>query len=185
MIQRSISQNNRKVIFAVLSILASFALVLTAAVPASAAELTPRVIDQSQHSVTFGNLDRLGPNEKIETVTKNEKGEKVTIGIQDVSGQLPNNNRLLRSATRRWKIWYYAGTTNASFYMNVTNNQVTATDSWWIFLVGSTYANVKLYHTRSYGELDFDETSYLGILSARFWLRGTATGRNNDVRVSY
>lgn len=149
----------------------------------------PTVEAHDDHSVTFNNVNALQPDQSFETTVTDSKGQEVTVGIEAAPNPSMISGRLMKSlaasSSKRWKVWYYAGTTNASYWMTVSNNRVTGVDSWWIWLAGSTYTNVKLYHTASYGQLDFDESTYLGILSAKFWLRGSVTGKNNQIKISY
>ncbi len=69
--------------------------------------------------------------------------------------------------------------------MTVTNNVVTSVYDEWILVIGGTFSDNALTMTSSYGKLQFNVSAYGGIFTGLCWLKGTVTGINNDITVSF
>jgi len=68
--------------------------------------------------------------------------------------------------------------------MTVTDNKCTSVYDKWIMVIGGTYDNAALSRGSSYGKLEFDVTT-AGIFQTTCWLKGTVTGSNNEIDVSF
>lgn len=150
------------------------------AIPSStpAATLEPKVILNADNTITFSNLDNISINESVEFATVDKEGNPVMVGIERV----PN---MTRASGKEWKVWYTGITINAHFYMTVSNNKVTSVYDDWILVIGGTYDNSSLTKTKTMGKLSFKVEAYAGIMAATCWLKGTVTGSNNDINISY
>jgi hypothetical protein len=161
---------------ALTAIVASFAL----AAPAMAAPLAseeqvpvPQAFLNEDNSVTFTNTRYLRPGQKLEYTTVDSNGEEVTYGVQAEA-------REARSGSKRTKVYRYTGASNASFWVTVTNNKITAADSWWLQTIGGTYSDVSLTHNSTEAKLQW-VFNFVGYYSGSAYLRAVVTGSNNDV----
>ncbi|MDF0479890.1 DUF5626 family protein [Vagococcus sp. PNs007] len=84
-----------------------------------------------------------------------------------------------------WEVSYTGLIINCSFDMKVTNNKVTSVSNMWILTIGCTYSKEKLSKGDKYGKLSFNATDYMGIIMQTCWLKGTVTGKNNNINVSF
>ena len=78
--------------------------------------------------------------------------------------------------------------------MTVSNNKVTSvydekhnfgSTGEWILTVGFTYSDASLTKTSTYGKRSFTATIYGDFASLSCWLKGTVTGTDNDITVTY
>ena len=69
--------------------------------------------------------------------------------------------------------------------MTVSNNKVTSVYDEWILTVGFTYSDASLTKTSTYGKRSFTATIYGDFASLSCWLKGTVTGTDNDITVTY
>lgn len=111
-------------------------------------------------------------------VGKNENGEQYTVGIEEIR----KNNR---AGTRTWRVYFVSGVINCEFYMDVSGNRCTSVYDQRVFTVGCSYSNVNLKNGGSYGKLSFDVSAYMNIVNFNGWLKGTCTGSNNDIDVTW
>lgn len=173
------SQNrkfNIKQVFA--TILAMVLMITTNSLSAFATETTPKARLIDNNTVTFSNLDNLAVNESIEFDVVDSEGNPAKLGIQ----RMPN---LTRASGKEWKVWYTGGVINAHFYMTVSNNKVTSVYDDWIMIVAGTFSNDSLTRTSTYGKLTFTVNVYAGVASGKCWLKGTVTGSDNAINVSW
>lgn len=160
------------------SFVAAALIIVSSSIPAFAAEQVPAARMNGNNTVTFSNLDSIAVNETVELDIVDSNGQPATIGLQ----RLPNS---ARSTTQGWKVWYTGISINAHFYMDITNNKVTSVYDDWILVIGGTFSGDSLTKTSTTGKLTFNVDAYAGILGAKCWLKGTVTGSNNDVNVSW
>ena len=146
--------------------------------PASAfaAETGAKVRLNADNSITFSNLDNV--NGSVEFEVTDSQGNPATISIERISSKA-------RSSWTEWKVSFTGVVINCSFYMTVTDNKVTSTRDPWIMTVGGSYDNDSLTKSSTYAKLSFKFTSYLDLISGSCWLKGTVTGKDNDITISY
>lgn len=142
-----------------------------------AAEPNPAERENDYKTITFSNLESVGLNESIEMEIIDEEGNPATIGIEKVS--------LTKNGSTDWKVYYTGVVINAHFYMTVSNNKVTNVYDDWILVIGGSYSDDKLTKSTSYGKLEFKVEAYGGIAGGKCWLKGTTTGSDNDITVTY
>lgn len=143
----------------------------------------PVTVIEEEGSVSFLNLNSLETGENIECIIIDPYGGNVTVGLERVA-----NNQAATTAngnTVAWKVSYTSGLINCSFYMNVSENKVTSVYDESITIVGGTYDEASLKRTSTYGKLSFKYKSYLGIVSRTCWLKGTVTGADDGITVTY
>lgn len=167
----------------IISMMLSLVLIAGLAIPAFAAEATPSAVQNGNNSVSFANLDQLHVNEVIEYEVIDSEGKAATIGVELVDAE---SEGLSRAATSRtFKVYWYGITINCQFYMTVSNNKVTSVYDPWILIVGGTFDNDTLTQTSTYGKLSFKMEAYAGIMASICWIKGTVTGSDNEITVSY
>lgn len=149
-------------------------------VSAFAAVSAPSVKSDNR-SISVSNLP-VGKN--VEIVVVDAEGNPVTIGIERVPTPTTKFALAATASTTSYKVYAYGGAINAHFYMNITNNKVTSVQDEWILIIGGSASDTALTNTSTYGKLSFMMTSYLGLISANCWLKGTVTGSNNGVTLS-
>lgn len=132
----------------------------------------------AKNTVSFSNLDKIAVGEVLEFDVLDSEGNPATVGIK----RMPS---IMKAGSTEWKVWYTGVTINAHFYMTVSNNKVTSVYDEWILIIGGTYDNEKLTKTSTYGKLTFKAESYGGIITGTCWLKGTVTGSNNNIDVTY
>ncbi|WP_099469022.1 DUF5626 family protein [Konateibacter massiliensis] len=170
----------------ILGLVSTMAIFAFSALPAFAAEPTD-VSDTTgvtaAGTISFENLKE-NPNQSYTGIDKN--GEEYTISIEQVE-KSTTSGLLLKAAasTTSWKVSYTSGVLNCYFYMDVSGNKCTSVYDKWILVIGGTYDNTSLTRSSSYGKLEFDVTGYGGIFTGTCWLKGTVTGSDNDINVSY
>lgn len=143
-----------------------------------AAEMSPKAELTANNTVTFSNLDCLEVNETMEFNVTDSEGNPAKIGIQ----RMPE---ITRASGTEWKVWYTSGVITAQFYMTVSDNKVTSVYDEWIVVVGGTFSDDSLTKTSTYGKLSFTVDSLYGIASFKCWLKGTVTGNNNEIDVTW
>lgn len=132
----------------------------------------------SEHSVSFKGLSNLKVNENITYTVTDENGQPATVGIECVAASA-------RAGWTEWKVWYTGLTVNAHFYMKVSNNKVTSVYDPWILTIGGTYSDDSLTRTSTYGKLSFKVEAYASLAAMSCWLKGTVTGSNDDIGVTW
>lgn len=133
---------------------------------------------KSNNTISFTGLSELKVNEGIEYEITDSNGNPATVGIECVSSNT-------RASGKTWKVWYTGVTINAHFYMTVSNNKVTSVYDKWILVVGGTFNSESLKRTSTYGKLTFNVEAYAGIAAGTCWLKGTVTGKENKVDVTW
>ncbi len=139
---------------------------------------TPSAKLKSDNTISFTGLSELAINESIKYEIIDSNGNPATVGIERVASKT-------RASGKEWKIWYTGVSINAHFYMTVSNNKVTSVYDKWILVVGGTFNNESLTRTSTYGKLSFNVEAYAGVLEATCWLKGTVTGSENKVDVTW
>ena len=153
-------------------------IIFTTSVSAFAAESTPQAKLNGNNTITFSNLDNLAVNESIEFDVVDSDGNPAKVGIQ----RMPS---LEKASSTEWKVWFTGITINAHFYMTVSNNKVTDVYDEWIAIIGGTFSDDSLTKTSTYGKLTFTVDAYGGVASFKCWLKGTVTGNDNDIDVTW
>lgn len=69
--------------------------------------------------------------------------------------------------------------------MTVSGNKVTSVYDDSISVVGGTYEDEELTSTTTYGKLTFKVKSIAGIITGKCWLKGTVTGNDNKIDVTW
>lgn len=152
---------------------------LLAICPAAlAAEQKPDAAKSGTDHVLFVGLSSLGPGESIEYETVGPDGEKAVVGIERAGIRA-------RSAGTNWRVWYTWLTTHIEFYMTVSNNKVTAVYDYSISLHDSSYEDASLTKTSTYGKLTFKHIPFGGFSASTCWLKGTVTGENDEIEVTW
>lgn len=147
---------------------------LTASVFADTSSATVSI--NSDGSITFSHLDSLH-NDVISYALIDGNGENVVVSLRKV-----NTARSLQSSST-WEVSYSGMTLDCSFYMTVNNNSVTSVYNKKINIKIGSYSNDQLSKTSEEGRLDFTYT--FTMFSSACWLKGTVTGSDNDITVSY
>ena len=160
---------------------------ITSAFAADTDRAEPTARSEGINQITFSHLDKVEVGESIEYEVTDSNGEPAAISIERVDYQATENT-LLKSATdapRTWKVSYTGATINCHFYMTVSNNKVTSVYDEWILTVGFTYSDASLTKTSTYGKRSFTATIYGDFASLSCWLKGTVTGTDKDITVTY
>ena len=172
-----------KTISLVLSLILVFSFGATTAFAAEATGKAPSVTMTANNELTFSNLENVKHGERVEFIIIDSDGNPATVGVERVSP--PCAGDTTRATSNSWKVYYTGITINCRFYMTVTNNKVTSVYDDWILIVGGTYDNASLTKTSTYGKLSFKVEAYAGIMAGSCWLKGTVTGSNNDITVTW
>ena len=163
----------RKFVSSILTIV-----VLTAVYPCAFAMENHSFVKQvEENHILFENLAQLAPGESLEYVVETEDGE-VVVGIKHVPESRCAGERV-------WQVWYKGLNTDVEFYMIVSNNKVTSVYDYSISLVGGSYEDAVLTKTTTYGKLTFKAKAIFGLSSSTCWLKGTVTGENDDIEVTW
>jgi len=152
-------------------------LIIATSLSAFAADPVPQARLNADNSITFSNLDNVAANESVEFKMIDNAGNAVKVGVTLVASEA--------KAGKVWKAWYTSGIISASFYMNVDNNKVTSVYDERVTYIGGTISNISLTKASTYGKLSFKITVFPGVASSLCWLKGTTTGSNNNITVSW
>lgn len=144
---------------------------ILSAVPVNAAE----TVDEDCYVISSEDIDKNGT--VSQTVT-DSNGNETTVEIQEVPGYA-------RSSGRKWKVSFTSVVVNCYFYMNVSGNKCTSAYDKKISTITCTYSNDKLKRTSTYAKLSMDITGYMNLMKFNGWLKGTVTGKKNNIKVSY
>lgn len=159
-------------------------MMVSTSLTAFAAGTKPEVKLNGDNTITFSNLDNLAQHESMEFDVIDSKGNPAKIAIQRMSSTNATS-RMLTASNTDWKVSFTGGTINAHFYMTVSNNKVTDVYDEWIGTIGGTFSDDTLDYTSKYGKLKFTVDAYAGIASFKCWLKGTVTGKDNDIKVTW
>lgn len=126
---------------------------------------------------------------KVTTYGKTESGADYVLTVEPVFKKATTSSDYMVlastvTAMRTWKVSFTSGIVNCWFYMDVNNNQVvSAYDEGFLGLIftdvlsqTSTYAKYTLTFGLAVGGLG---------LTGKGWLKGTVTGTNNDISITY
>ena len=130
--------------------------------------------------VSFTNLAQMDVNEKVEQIIIDSNGNNAIVGIERVA-----DSRSSYSTGSSWRVWFTGVTINAEFYMTVSGNIVTSVYDDTISVIGGTYEDDELTMASNYGKLSFKATSLGAIMSCKCWLKGTVTGSDNKIDVTW
>lgn len=130
--------------------------------------------------VTFSDFTQLAENEHLEERVIDSNGDVAIVGIERVA-----DSRSSYSNGSTWRVWFTGVTINAEFYMTVSDNTVTSVFDDTISVIGGTYEDDELSMASTYGKLSFKVTSLGSILSGKCWLKGTVTGSDNKIDVTW
>ncbi len=153
-------------------------------------DTSAEIFQNVSNSLTFSNLDNAKMHEVIEKEVLDKDGNIAKVGIELVDTPEKIKNLLeyengSKIQSRTWKVYYTGLTINASFYMVVSNNKVVSVYDSWILVIGGTYDNDKLTKTSTYGKLSFKMIGLNGIFAGTCWLKGTVTGSDDEIDVSW
>ena len=139
-----------------------------------------------ENSVVFTDVATMGDGDwqEIEVVDRNGNPGVIRIECVDV-GSSTHTMGARAAAIRTWEVSYTSLPISCYFHMDVSNNKVTSVYDSWVRIIGGTYDDLQLTNTNTYGKLTFRLDAYLGIMSATCWLKGTVTGSDNDITVSW
>lgn len=126
-------------------------------------------------TVTFKDVAK-NPNQEYNGIAKD--GSEYVVSIEEVAHKT-------KASTRTWKVSFTSGIVNCHFYMDVSGNKCTRGYDKKIITIGCTYSNVDFTRGSSYCKLSFDVSSYMDIVNFNGWLKGTCTGSDNDITVSW
>jgi hypothetical protein len=169
----------KKFIKKISGILLAMAIVISSTIPILAAEPSiESAVDVVKGEVVFRNLENISEQS---FTSMDDNGNEYTVSIEAVESPMA----LARTASRTWKISFTGVIINCSFYMVVSGNKCTSVYDRWIMTIGCTYSGASLTRSSTYGRLSFDATAIQGLAKTSCWLKGTVTGSNNDVKVSY
>lgn len=135
--------------------------------------LCPCSFAAEEHHVVFTQVSQLGPGETLQ-----QEVDGAVVGIERVPGAS-------RAGGQTWRVWYEGLNTTVEFYMTVSGNEVTSVFDYSISLFGSSYDDPVLSMTSTYGKLTFTRKAILGITSATCWLKGTVTGVDDQIDVTW
>ena len=161
----------------VASVLLALILCLSISPVAFATENDEKVDEQV---VTFSDFTQLTENECLEKSVIDSNGDNAIVGIERVA-----DGRSCYSTGSTWRVWFTGVTINAEFYMTVSNDAVTSVYDDSISVIGGTYEDDELTMTSTYGKLSFKVTSLGSIMSGKCWLKGTVTGSENKIDVTW
>ncbi len=137
------------------------------------------------NEVRFSNLN-INQSQIYEGVDKD--GNPYTVSIERVTKNNSSSNLLASlsaSSMTSWKVSFTGVIINCHFYMDVTNNKVTDVYDYKVVTIGCSYSDPTLTKKSTYGKLNFETSSLEGIVNGTCWLKGTVTGSDNDINVSY
>ena len=130
-----------------------------------------------KNHITFSGLAQLEPGDFIQCEVETDRGPAV-VGIARVRGHS-------RAGGETWRVWYNGIIASVEFYMDVANNKVTSVYDDSISIFGGTYEDAALTKTSTYGKLTFTYKSIGGITASTCWLKGTVTGTNDEIDVTW
>lgn len=151
-------------------------LVLTLCPSALAAGRTSEPLRRG-HAV-FSDISRIAAGESKQQTVRMADGTDAVIGLKNIS-------QYARAGERTWQVWYKAVGVNVEFYMNVSNNRVTSVYDYSISLLGASYEDAQLTKTSTYGKLTFTAKTIGGLATSTCWLKGTVTGENDEIDVTW
>lgn len=139
-----------------------------------------------ENTVVFPDLSTLHAGESIQRTVLDAEGNEAVIGIRKVEESNTDSERMrTASAGETWQVWYSGLTIRAEFYMTVSNNRVTSVYDDMITVIGGSYSNVRLTSTSTYGKLSFSVTGIIGLTTTSCWLKGTVTGEDDQIEVTW
>lgn len=138
-----------------------------------------KCVQEETNKVLFSNIDNLKMNEKLEIPLKDSNGNDFVIGIEAIS---PVSRS---SSTRTFRVYYEKIAIQCEFYMDVTNNEVSRAYNPIIKTLGGTYDDKEFVRSTTYAKLSFKYIVYENLGSQKCWLKGTVTGSDNDISVTW
>lgn len=153
-------------------------MVLSLCLTALALDKEPDAPHAGENSVTFSQLSQLEVGESVQRTLTEADGAEVVVGIKRVA-------TYTRSGGKTWQVWYKAIGFDVEFYMTVSNNKVTSVSDYSISLVGASYDDANLTKTSTYGKLTFTYKLPAGLAASTCWLKGTVTGEDDQIEVTW
>jgi len=161
-----------------LAFLMAFLIAFTPGTIALAADESLDAQNSKENLVVFSGISQLDLHETMKHVVIGPDGNEEEVGIEKVAVNT-------RSSSETWRVWYQGINSKSEFYMTVSNNQVTSVYDYSISITGGTYEDALLTSTSTYGKLTFKAVSLGGIISGTCWLKGTVTGSDNKIDVTW
>lgn len=149
--------------------------------PAAFAAETPAAALSDHPYTRIVDLSALAPNESVQWTVMDEDGRRAVVGVTVVTAE----HAARSTDSKEVRVWYSGYGSAVEFYMTVSNNKVTDVYGESISLTGVSYQDVSLTHTSTYGKLSFSTSSLGGLIKGNCWLKGTVTGTNNEVEVTW
>ncbi|VDN48720.1 conserved exported protein of unknown function [Petrocella atlantisensis] len=172
----------------ILSLGLCFVLLLSLSVNISAKENSSKKHKEIENQITFSTTN----NEKVQKYEGIDKeGNEFTVTLEEVSKEVKNESPLgvlsvmSASSTRTWKVKYTGIIVNMSFYMDVSNNAVVNVYDERVLCFGSSSSGTELKKTSTYGRLSTTVTSWYDVISAFVWIKGTVTGLDNKITLTF
>lgn len=137
----------------------------------------------AEGQIIFSEVSALAENEGLQQTIVDSNGNEAVVGIRKI-GTSRNLSRAA-AAGETWQVWYRGAITYAEFYMTVSDNKVTSVYDEKISVTSGSYSNVKLTKTTTYGKLSFKTSAVGGLISGDCWLKGTVTGENDEIDVTW
>lgn len=157
---------------------AALALMMVCSVCSNArAEAPLNTEEPGEHCAAF-SLSRLEEEGRLQYTVIEPDGSEATVGIEKI-------HTLTRGEGETWRVWYSGINHKSEFYMTVSNNKVTSVYDYSISLFGASYEDAKLTKATTYGKLTYTMKSVAGIFTTSCWLKGTVTGENDEIDVTW
>lgn len=153
-------------------------MVLSLCSSAWASEKQPDEPQTEKNRVTFSDVSQLTTGESVQRTLTGADGAEIVVGIKKVP-------TYARTDSETWQVWYKSISGSIEFYMTVSNNKVTSVYDYSISLVGASYDDAKLTKTSTYGKLTFTYKAPAGLAAYTCWLKGTVTGEDNQIEVTW
>lgn len=131
-----------------------------------------------KNRVTFSHVSQFAAGESAQYSLTEADGTEILIGIT----KMPVYSR---AGGETWRVWYKAIGIDVKFYMTVSNNRVTSVYDYSISLAGASYDDAELTKTSTYGKLTYTYKLPAGLAAYTCWLKGTVTGENDEIDVTW
>lgn len=131
-----------------------------------------------ENNVSFSHVSLIAVGERTQRTFFDADGEEITVALERVA-------QYARAGGETWLVQYKKIGVTVEFYMTVSGNKVTSVYDYYISLAGSTYEDAELSKTSTYGKLTFKHVWIGGLGASTCWLKGTVTGENDEIEVTW
>lgn len=136
----------------------------------------------AEGQIIFSEVSALAENESLQQTIVDSNGNEAVVGIRKIG---TSRNPARAAAGETWQVWYKGLNVHAEFYMTVSNNKVTSVYDSSINVWSGTFSDESLTKTTTYGKLSFKVTGIAGLTMSSCWLKGTVTGENDEIDVTW